>query len=231
MVNLNKVRSIAVMNNLNSESKKIDFKIEEEEEGQLKNRLNELMKTSSHCIIIGSRGEGKTALAFKLLELYDDFKECYVYKYPNPFLLPTFIKNISKIEQLPVNSVLLIDECSNDFDQYSYAKRDNRYLRDLMITARHKNQSFIFVTTTTKFINLNFMYLIDSYFLKTPAIYQREEERKIIKNAYNQITETININEFWYMDNKLFLKGKFIKPMWFNDKLSKAYETYKAEQI
>lgn len=205
--------------------------MELKKEGQLKERLNEFIKTSAHYVIIGSRGEGKTALAFKLLELHNNIKKCYIYKYPNPSILPKFIKNISKIEQLPLNSVLLIDECSNDFDQYSYSKRNNRYLRDLMITARHKNQSFIFVTTTTKFINLNFMYLIDAYFLKTPAMYQREEERKIIRKSYEQITETINKNEFWYMDNKLFLKGEFIKPVWFTDKLSKVYEEYKAEQI
>lgn len=200
-------------------------------ETSLKERLKELAKRSTHYVIIGARGEGKTALAFKLLEIHKDFKDCFVYKYPNPSLLQDWIKNITKIENLPPNSVILIDEASNDFDQYSYAKKNNIYLRNLLNIARHKNQSYIFVTTTTKFINLNFLHLIDAYFLKKPNMFQRQEERRLIRKAYESINEDIKVNEFYYLDAKMFTKGVFEKPSWFTEEMSKVYEHVEGEKI
>lgn len=198
----------------------------------IKERVKQMVKESNHIVIVGSRGEGKTALGMYLLELHKEVgREIYIYNYPKPAILPKWIKNISKLEYLPNNAVVLIDESSNDFDQYSYAKKTNIYLRNLLNIARHKKQSYIFIALTTNFINLNFLHLFNVWFFKQPTLFQREEERKIIRQAYSRIQEEIKVNEFYYMDDKEWGKGRFVLPEWYTDKMSKAYSSIEAEKI
>ena len=197
----------------------------------LKEEIKEFVSGSNHAIIIGSRGQGKTSLGYYLLELHKEKKKVFVYNHPKPKLLPTWIKNITKLERLPENAVVLIDESSNDFDQYSYQKRTNIYLRNLLTVARHKNQSYIFIALTTNFLNLNFLYMVNAWFFKQPTLFQREEERKIVKQSYAKITEELDKEEFYFLNDKVFCKGKFRKPAWFDDKLSKAYSSVEAETI
>jgi hypothetical protein len=201
---------------------------------QLNKRLKKLLKTSTHFMILGARGEGKTSLGMFLLELHHKYTDrpIFIYNFPQPSLLPKWIKNITKLDNLPENAIVCCDEAGIDFDQYSYAKKTNIYLRNLLITARHKNQSYIFISITTSFINKNFIYLIDAYFLKNPTVYQREEERKIIRWMYNQINEDIAVNNFYFNDAQIKnLKGSFKKPKWFTQELSKAYNQFEAEEI
>lgn len=197
----------------------------------LKERISELTEKSTHFIIIGARGEGKTALAFKLLESHKGKRKCFVYRHPTPNKLPAWISNLTKIELLPENSALFIDEASNDFDQYSYAKRTNVFLRNRLQIARHKRQSFIFATTTTSFINRNFLHLIDVYVLKQPSLFQLDEERRTVRNIYRQIEEAIALDEFYWYDSRTLLKGSFDKPDWFTEELSTSYNAYMPERI
>jgi len=198
----------------------------------LKERIDELVKGSNHIILIGSRGAGKTSLGFYLLELHNNAnRKVYVYRHPKPKLLPKWIKNITKLGHLPNNAVVLIDEGSEEFDQYSYQKRTNIYLRNLLMKARHKNQSYIFITLTTNFINLNFLHMINAWFFKQPTLFQKEEERKIIRQSYSRINEELDKNEFYYLDDYEFCKGQFKMPEWFDEKLSTAYSDIDAEKI
>lgn len=198
----------------------------------LKERIKMLVKDSNHIIIIGSRGEGKSSLGFHLLELHNDGgRKIYIYKHPKPNLLPKWIKNITRLEYLPDDAVVLIDEGSLEFDQYSYQKRTNIYLRNLLIKARHKNQSYIFISLTTNFINLNFLHMINAWFLKQPTLFQKGEERKIVRQAYAKIDEELGKDEFYYLDDREFCKGRFILPKWYDLKLSKAYSDIDAEMI
>lgn|SRR3990167_420839 len=199
---------------------------------ELKERINGIVKTSNHMVIIGSRGEAKTSLGFYLLELHEKAnRDIFIYNHPQPKLLPKWIKNINKLEFLPENSCVLIDESAQDFDQYSYNKRTNIYLRNLLTIARHKNQSYIFIALTTNFINLNFLHMINVWLFKQPTLFQREEERRIIKQAYGKIQEEIKKEEFYFLDDKTWCKGKFKCPEWYNEKLSKAYAKIDAEEI
>ena len=199
---------------------------------KLKERIDELVKGSNHIVIIGSRGQGKTSLGYYLLELHNAAeRKAYVYQHPKPKLLPKWIHNITKLGHLPKDAVLLIDETANDFDQYSYAKRNNIYLRNKLTSARHKNQSYIFICLTTSFINKNFMHMINAWFLKQPTLFQREEERKIVRQAYFRIQEEMGKDEFYYLDDMEWVKGRFDLPEWYTNKLSTAYSEIDAEKI
>ena len=96
--------------------------------------IREMCTKSMHVAILGKREQGKTSLGMAVLEWHHKFgnKECLIYNHPQPNLLPKWIRNITDIKQLTNNQVLLIDESSNDFDKYSYAKQSNRFLMQKM---------------------------------------------------------------------------------------------------
>ena len=194
-------------------------------------RVPDVVDKSTHFVIIGNRGEGKSALGYRLLELHKDKRPCFIYRHPAPHKLPTWIQNVTKVEMLPFGAVCLCDEAGMDWDQYSYAKRTNIYLKNVLTIARHKLQSFIFVTTTTSFLNRNFIFMVDVYLLKAPSLFQLVEERKVVRAAYMMVQDMIDLNEFYWYDGKVFLKGEFDKPPWFTDELSKAYSDYEPEKI
>ncbi len=201
------------------------------EEESLTKRISEIVKRSTHYVVIGARDEGKTSFSYHLLELHKPYRPCFVYRHPKPDKLPDWIHNISKAGQLPPNGICFVDESSNDFDQFSYNKRTNIYLRSLLQMARHKGQSWIFANTTTNFLNRNFLYMIDVFIMKKPTIFQEVEERKVVRLAYAMIHDEIGKNEFYWYDGKIFLKGAFERPAWFTDELSRAYSNYEPERI
>jgi hypothetical protein len=101
-----------------------------------------------------------------------------------------------------------------------------------MQIARHKNQSIILISQTSRRIDRDLFYPVDIYLLKKPTLFQLLEERPVIQHAYRRIQEldgkpnevpNIQVNEFYWMDSDKFEKGTFQKPVWYSSELSKAY--------
>lgn len=192
----------------------------------LEDRLREVVLVSTHVLIVGKKDQGKSALGYHLLDLHKDSRPCYVYRPPRPDLLPSWIKPISDMEELPNNAVCMIDESPTEFDQYSYRKLPSKYVAELMRIARHKNQSIIVIAQNSTDLNRNFIFPIDVYLLKQPSMFQRLEERRIIRSAYERIAGKIAVNEYYWYDQELFTKGTFEKPEYYTQELSKAYANY-----
>jgi hypothetical protein len=190
----------------------------------IEDRLGEVVLGSTHFLIVGKKDEGKSALGCHLLDMHRGSRSCYVYRPPRPDLLPTWIKPISNMDELPNNAVCMIDETPKEFDQYSYRKLPSKYVAELMRLARHKNQSFIIIAQNSTDVNRNFMFPIDVYLLKEPSMFQRIEERKIIKSAYERIKEPIHVNEFYWYDSEIFMKTTFEKPDYYSEEFSHNYK-------
>ncbi len=73
--------------------------------------------------------------------------------------------------------------------------------------------------------------MVDVFILKKPTLFQVVEERKVVRQAYSMVHDEIAVNEFYWYDGKVFLKGSFDKPEWFTDELSRAYSNYEPEKI
>ena len=187
-------------------------------------RVKEHVDKCTHFLIVGDKDQGKSALAYSILEAHHEStaRPCFVYRPPKPQLLPGWITPINNLEQLPWDAVCLIDEASSEFDQYSNRNLSNRSLAEKLQIARHKHQSVILVYQTSKRANRNLLYPIDIYLLKKPSLFQLPEERALIRNAYRQIQGKILKNEYYWLDGDGLEKGTFTKPAWYTGELSKA---------
>jgi hypothetical protein len=188
-------------------------------------RFKDHVNTCTHFLIIGDKGKGKTALGCSILDTHHakTARQCFVYRPPRPELFPDWVKPISNLDDLPQGGVCLIDEASRQFDQYSCRNPGNRNLAEKMRIARQNNQSIILIAHASSIVNQNLVLPIDVYLLKEPTKFQRFAERPMIREAYKEIKEPIQKNEYYWFDTETFEKETFTKPEWFSEQLSTAY--------
>ncbi len=147
-------------------------------------RLNE---DSVIALVFGKRGSGKTSLGFRLLENIHckTHRKCYVLGVEEQ-LLPKWIKSISSMEEVPNNSIILVDEGAIAFGSRDSMASKNKELSSLLAIARHKNLSVIFITQNTGMIDKNILKLADILLIKEGSLLQLEMERNEIKKFYEK---------------------------------------------
>jgi len=76
------------------------------------NRLRQVITHPSVILVLGKRGSGKSALAYRLLELFRYGPRPYVIGVPNLArkLLPDWIGIAASLEEVPTRSIALVDE-------------------------------------------------------------------------------------------------------------------------
>ncbi|MBU2104206.1 MAG: hypothetical protein KKF67_00310 [Nanoarchaeota archaeon] len=142
-------------------------------------------------IILGARGSGKTAFGIKFLENFyaKQKKKCFAIGF-NEDELPSWIKGISDISELENNSFILIDEGGILFNSRSSMSNANKMLSQLIMIARHKNLSILFISQNSSNLEVNVLRQADYLILKPSSLLQEEFERKIIKKIYSEIGES-----------------------------------------
>lgn len=192
------------------------------------NLINQICSKSMHIAILGKRESGKTCLGMAILDWHHKLskKTCMVYQHPQPNLLPSWIHNITDLKLLTSNIVLLVDESSNDFDKYSYAKQSNRFLMQKLKKARQLNISFVFVDHSSDFLNKNMLKLLDVWLLKENTDYSIQDERPAVRGLYLKMERLPRLNEFWVHTDEFEGIMKFDKPEWYTEQLSMCYDVH-----
>ena len=194
--------------------------------------IKEMVNKSLNTVIIGKRGSGKTCLGFELMRLHQVLgkRDCFILKYPNPKILPKFIKNVETFEDVPKNSVLLIDEAGIEFSQFKFNSKESKDFADYLKVLRHNDTSCILITQSGAFLTRDIKRLIDAYFLKEPNINQMFDEAGLIKRLYQNCWMFFKTEKakkqgaylFWDLHTAEFY---FNKPPFWNEKISTAYST------
>lgn len=181
---------------------------------------------STHIVILGKRREGKTSLGFEILRWHKEMnnKEILIYRFPKPEILPRWIRNINNVREIGCNQVILIDEASNDLDQYSYQKQSNRFLSQLLKRAGQTNTSFIFVDHNSGFLNKNMLRMIDIWILKKNTEFAVEDERKFVRALYSRMLWEPKINEYFVHSEGYEGILKFSTPEFFTEELSTGFD-------
>ena len=97
-------------------------------------------------LIIGKRGGGKTALGMKFVEIGKILdKKSYVIGFENS-KTPKWVRKVNNLEDVPNNSLVLVDEAGISFSARESMKKANKEMANLLSIARHKNLSLIFIT-------------------------------------------------------------------------------------
>ncbi len=167
------------------------FEIVDVASGDFSNFEKNLIKKDSGIgIVLGARGSGKSAVGIKILEnLY------FLTKNKRNFFaigfikaeMPSWINVVDTIDKIKNNSYVLIDEGGILFSSRKSMSPANKLLSELILIARHKNISIIFISQNSSNLDINILRQADYLILKPSSLLQKDFERKIIKELYTKI--------------------------------------------
>jgi archaellum biogenesis ATPase FlaH len=210
----------------------IPFKVIKTEKGDYHNFYNKLLRYSLIILIIGKRGSGKTALGMKFLELFhrETKRRCYAMGFKNA-KLPLWLKKVESIEEIPNNSIALIDEGGIVFSSRESMKETNKFLGRIMSIARHKNITLLLVTQNSAMIDLNVLRLADTILLKEPSLLQSSFERKALRDIYNKIIPMFKKIEekqeyFYVWDDEFEGFVNYELPYFWSEKIGKSFRNF-----
>lgn len=166
-----------------------EFKVIKTEKGTFKEFENKIFNSDSKIgLIIGARGSGKTAFGIKFLEnAYSRTKKkCFALGFKESEM-PSWIKVVSDVKEISNDSIVLIDEGGILFDSRSSFSNANKLLSHLILIARHKNLTILFISQNSSNIEVNVLRQADFLILKTSSLLQKEFERKIVQKIYDKV--------------------------------------------
>lgn len=169
----------------------VPFEIIETEAGDYRKWVEKVwLSDSSIGIILGSRGSGKSAFGIKFLENFysKHKKKCYSIGFKKEEM-PSWIEVVEDIKNLGNDAFVLIDEGGILFSSRSSMSSANKLLSELILVARHKNLSILFISQNSSNLDVNILRQADFLILKPSSLLQKEFERKIIKNIYDSSSE------------------------------------------
>lgn len=156
-------------------------------------------------LVLGARGEGKTALSHELLEQFKtNDRDAYILGFPpeKKHLLPDDVELLDPgvdRSTWPENSVVLIHEAH----QLLHARRsmdgDNLEIDKLVTISRHKDSNIIFETQQSHRLDKNSVAAVDGIIMRWPALMQEEFERRalrpIVKDARGALEQFVTIHD------------------------------------
>jgi hypothetical protein len=152
---------------------------------------NMLIKNDSTIgIILGARGSGKSAFGLKLLENLHAVSNRKIFAMGfKPGEMPVWIHLIDDIELIENNSYVLIDEGGILFNARKGFSDANQLLSKLLLIARHKDLSIMFISQNSSNLEINAIRQADYLVLKPSSLLQLDFERKKIKEIYVEVAE------------------------------------------
>ncbi len=165
-----------------------DFDILYVEKGDFKEFEDNVRNSDSLIgVILGARGTGKTAFGIKFLENLHakSKKKCYAMGFDSKSL-PAWINNVGSVEDLGNDSFVLIDEGGILFNSRNFMSNANKFLSELILIARHKNLSILFISQNSSNLEINILRQADFLVLKPSSLLQKNFERKIVQKIYGE---------------------------------------------
>ncbi len=181
-------------------------------------------------LILGARGTGKTAIGIKILEnIYSkEKKNCYAMGFKKEEM-PSWINVVEDVSKIKNNSAVLIDEGGILFSSRKSMTNANKILSELLLIARHKNLSIIFISQNSSNIEINTIRQADYIILKPSSLLQKDFERKRIKEIYNEVEKDFKklkdkkgITYIYSEEFRGFITNPL--PSFWNQKISKSFE-------
>ena len=181
-------------------------------------------------LIVGARGTGKSAIAMRMLENLKakTNRNCMAMGF-NAAELPNWIKCVDDLENLENDSFIVIDEGGILFSSRSSMSGMNKMLSSLILVARHKNISILFITQNSSNIDINIIRQVDYMVMKPSSLLQLDFERKKIADIYKEVTAKFEDHKNWrgvtYIYSDRF-QGFFNNnlPSFWNEDISKNFK-------
>lgn len=184
-------------------------------------------------VILGKKGSGKTALVYRLLELMQWIAPVFVVGLPANVhkYLPDWIEVQPSLDDVPQNSIVMVDESSLQYHSRSSMTAQAKELSQILNLSRQRGQTLIFVSQESRHIDRNILSAADVLIFKEPGLFQsrfdRPELREIAAQASQAFQSIIGNRKEWSF---VFTQTQgcvgLIKnstPSFWNDKLSRAF--------
>ena len=134
-------------------------------------------------LLLGGRGNGKTALGFRLLELFKYKLTPYVIGLPSQcaHLMPDWIGIKESLKDVPSGSISLVDEAYLSNHARDWSKAESRDLCRLLNLSRQQDKTIIFIAQQGRQINLDIASSTNVIVFKNPGMLQSEFERPALR--------------------------------------------------
>ena len=188
-----------------------------------------LTHKSTIGLILGARGSGKSAIGMRFLENFKAKTDKNVYALGfKPESLPGWINVIYDIEDLENDSVLLIDEGGIEFSSRKSMSDANTLLSKLLLIARHKDVSVMFITQNSSNLEINAIRQADYLILKKSSLLQKDFERGKIRDIYEavepefeELSGHVGLTYLYTDSYQGFVTNSL--PSFWNERVSKSY--------
>jgi len=179
-------------------------------------------------IILGARGAGKSGLGMYLLENWAiRGRKTYAIGFQDAGL-PAWVRCVNDVDEVPNNSVLLVDEGGILFNSREAMSDANKFLSKLLFVARHKDLCVVFISQNSANLEVNTIRQADYLLLKRPSLLQKDFERSKIKEIYDAVSKDFKELApykglvYVYSDKFRGFASNFLPSFW-SDRASKAF--------
>lgn len=164
---------------------------------------------------LGARGEGKTALGHRLLEVFgQNGRDAYIMGFPESKsdLLPEWVETLpptATMEGWPEDSIVLIHEAHHLLHARRSMNAENLEIDKLVTVSRHKNSDIVYDTQQSHRLDKNAVAAVDGICVRWPALMQEKFERRqvrpIIKDARDTLSKYVAVhddNDFTFVERR-----------------------------
>ena len=150
-----------------------------------------LIRHPSIVVILGGRGKGKSALGYRLLEHLRWVASVYVVGLPESArkLLPDYIGIAASLEDVPPNSIVLVDEGYISYHARRSMAAASVEMSQILNLSRQRNQTLIFVTQEARQIDRNIASSANVVIFKDLGILQLEFDRRELNKIATEAKE------------------------------------------
>jgi hypothetical protein len=142
-------------------------------------KWRDVVRHPSIVLILGRRGSGKSGLGYSLLELFRYKLTPYVLGLPAQAekLLPMWIGTAQGLDDIPHNSIALIDEAYLAYHARESQQAQSKEMSRIVNLSRQRAQTLIFITQEARQVDKNIASAADMVIFKEPAMLQPKFDR------------------------------------------------------
>ena len=142
-------------------------------------RWREVIVSPAVVLVLGKRGSGKSALAYRLLELFRHRLAPYVVGAPSRArqLLPEWIGIVPTLADLPNKSIALVDEAYLAYHARGSMTQESKAMSQILNLSRQREQTLIFVAQEARQVDKNIASAASVVVFKELGMLQPEFER------------------------------------------------------
>jgi len=148
----------------------------------------------SVILVIGKRGSGKSALGYRLLELYRDAATPYVVGLPTNArkFLPEWAGVADRLEDVPPQAVVLLDEAYIQLHARTSMSEAGRAIGPAVNLSRQRGQTLIFIVQEARQLDVNVISQADVIAVKELSELSKEFERRELRKLTDKARAEFN---------------------------------------